>query len=253
MTGCPDKRLMLGAMVDGELDAGHALELEAHLETCRACQEELAMLRSVKAALAAHELAHTPPPGFHERMLAALDAEDLAAAPPRRRGAGPFAAWFSGGAVTAIAASLALFTLVAPPAPSLTQELVQDHVRSLQAQHLLDVPTSDRHTVKPWFNGKIDFAPPVADLATVGFPLAGGRLDEAGGRTVAALVYRRRAHVINLFVWPGSAPAAASVQRREGYCLIRWSHGGLIYWAVSDIDPADLEAFRKAFVAATAT
>src|SRR5260221_7884539 len=149
MTGCPDKRLMLGAMVDGELDAGHALELEAHLESCRACQEDLAMLRSVKTALAAHDLAHAPPPGFHERMLAALDAEDLAAAPPRRRGAGPFAAWFSGGAVTAIAASLALSTGIAPPAPSPTPRLRPDHLRSLQPQHLLNAPTSDRHTQKP--------------------------------------------------------------------------------------------------------
>jgi anti-sigma factor RsiW len=130
---------------------------------------------------------------------------------------------------------------------------VAAQVRSLQAQHLMDVATSDRHTVKPWFNGKIDFAPPVVDLADQGFPLAGGRLDYVHEHAAAALVYRRRAHVINLFIWPGAAPEEPQVTRREGYSLIRWGHDGLTYWAVSDIDTADLQGFQKLYVARTGT
>ncbi|MBA3811912.1 MAG: anti-sigma factor, partial [Caulobacteraceae bacterium] len=158
-------------------------------------------------------------------------------------------AWIAGGSMAALAASLVLFVVASPNGAGLPAELVEGHVRSLQARHLVDVETSDRHVVKPWFNGKIDFAPPVIDLADRGYPLAGGRLDYLENRAVAALVYRRRAHVINLFVWPGASPPAPTFQRREGYALIRWGRGGLTYWAVSDIDPADLAAFQKAFAA----
>jgi anti-sigma factor RsiW len=102
--------------------------------------------------------------------------------------------------------------------------------------------------VKPWFNGKIDFAPPVIDLSPQGYPLAGGRLDHIDGHPAAAIVYRRRAHVINLFVWPGSAPTAPTTEKHEGYTLVRWGQGGLVFWAVSDIDAPDLDGFQQAFV-----
>ena len=152
------------------------------------------------------------------------------------------------GSGAAVAASLALFLLL-PAGPALETQLVDGHIRSLQAAHLVDIPTSDRHVVKPWFNGRIDFAPPVIELADQGFPLVGGRLDRVNGRSAAALVYRRRAHVINVFVWPGPAPATPITERREGYALIRWGQGGLTFWAVSDIDPADLQTFQKTFAA----
>jgi anti-sigma factor RsiW len=151
--------------------------------------------------------------------------------------------------MTAVAASLALVQFASP---ALQDQLIADHVRSLQADHLMDVATSDRHTVKPWFNGKIDFAPVVPELAPQGFPLAGGRLDYADGREVAAIVYRRNAHVINLFVMPASehaglrAPAA-----RSSYSVVHWKQAGLAYWAVSDMERGDVEAFRNAFQAAT--
>ncbi|HEX7761249.1 MAG TPA: anti-sigma factor [Caulobacteraceae bacterium] len=254
MTACPDKLLLLNALADGELDAGHALELEAHMQTCPGCAREWERLTAVKAALGAADLAHAPPEGFQARALAALAAEEAASSPlasPRRPSA--WETWIAGGSITALAASLALFLVAAPSLQSLPGELVEGHVRSLQAQHLLDVATSDRHTVKPWFNGKIDFAPPVVDLADQGFPLAGGRLDYIHERTAAALVYRRRAHVINLFIWPGAAPAQPQLIRREGYSLIRWGRDGLTYWAVSDIDAADLQGFQKLYAARTGT
>ncbi len=254
MTACPDKLLLLNALADGELDAGHALELEAHMQTCPGCAREWERLTSIRTALGEASLAYAPPEGFRARALAALEAEEVSAAPPRpprRRPA--WEAWMAGGGVTALAASFALVMVAVPASQSLPAELVAAQVRSLQAQHLVDVATSDRHTVKPWFNGKIDFAPPVVDLADQGFPLVGGRLDYVHERSAAALVYRRRAHVINLFIWPGAAPAQAQVVRREGYSLIRWSRDGLTYWAVSDVDTAELQAFQTLYAARTGT
>jgi anti-sigma factor RsiW len=125
-------------------------------------------------------------------------------------------------------------------------------VRSTLAQHLVDVETSDRHTVKPWFNGKVDFAPPVFDLADAGFPLVGGRLDYLDDRVVAALVYRRNKHVVNLFVWPAKPDVlpARNVAPPAGYSIVHWAAGGLQFWAVSDVEPRDLEAFHQAFAKA---
>jgi anti-sigma factor RsiW len=243
---CPDKELLLHALADGELDAKGALEVEAHVAGCPGCAAELAAIREVKAALAEVPVAYTAPPSLHARLAAAL-AED--ARPPRPRRSG-IETWALGGSLAALAAGLALFALV-PSGASLESQLVDAQARSLQAQHLVDVATSDRHTVKPWFNGKVDFAPPVVDLAAQGFPLVGGRLDHLAGHDAAAIVFRRRAHVINLFVWKGAGPAAPTLEHREGYSLVHWSRGGLVFWAVSDVDPADLLAFQKAYAAAT--
>jgi anti-sigma factor RsiW len=155
------------------------------------------------------------------------------------------------GAMGALAASLALFALV-PSGQGVESQLIDAQARSLEAAHLVDVATSDRHTVKPWFNGKVDFAPPVVDLAAQGYPLVGGRLDRIAGHRAAALVFRRRAHVINLFIWPGDASSAPLVEHQQGYTLVRWGRGGLVFWAVSDVDSPDLGQFQKAFAAATA-
>ncbi len=244
MSACPDKELLLHALADNELDAGNVLAVEAHVAACAACAAELAAIRQVKATLAEARLAYVAPAGLLDRIDAAL-AEETAPPKPSRR-PGRVETWVMSGAVSALAASLALFAFL-PSGPSLESQLVEAQVRSLQVQHLMDVPTSDKHTVKPWFNGKIDFAPPVIDTTPQGYPLAGGRLDYLDGHPAAAIVYRRRAHVINLFVWPGSAPAAPITEKREGYTLVRWGQVGLVFWAVSDIDAPDLEGFQKAF------
>jgi len=248
VSACPDKELLLHALADHELDAGNTVALEAHVAGCPGCAAELAAIRQVTARLAAEPLRYAAPASLHARLEAALDEAERP--PPRRRGLA-VETWVMSGAVGALAASLALFALV-PAGPGLEGQLIDAQARSLQAQHLVDVATSDRHTVKPWFNGKVDFAPPVVDLAPQGYPLVGGRLDRIDGRRAAALVFRRRAHAINLFIWPGDAPPAPLMEHRQGYSLVRWGHGGLVFWAVSDVDPADLRGFQRAFAAATA-
>lgn len=269
MSACDDKLLLLHGLFDGELDAANTLALEAHLKTCAGCSAEWARIELVRATMATPGLTHAAPLSLRDRIARQIDAPasperpDPDAAPRHRdrlraqpvRGGGIVAHVLNGrwasGLATGLAASLAL--LVAWPQFTRTgteDQLVASHVRSLMVGHLTDIATSNRHVVKPWFNGKIDFAPPVPELADEGFPLVGGRLDYIDDHGIAAIVYRRRLHTINLFVRPAgtlSLPIGIST-RHEGYSLVRWTKGGLEYWAVSDIDPDELELFHRTFM-----
>ncbi len=247
MTACPERLAELNALLDGELDAANTLAAEAHLKGCEGCRAEFARLRALRETIAAAEARWSAPAGLRARVESLIEAS---AQSRPRPSSGNWLAWTGGAGAGAIAAGLA-FVLIGPSLapPPVEGEVVDGHVRSLLASHLTDVATSNQHLVKPWFNGRIDFAPPVPELAEAGFPLAGGRMDYIGGHPAAALVYRRRLHVINLFVWPERGPdaGAAAVRRWEGYSLLDWRRGGLRFWAVSDIDPAELSRFGAAF------
>ncbi len=245
----------LAAYLDGELDLTSALELERHLAGCAECARALAAQRALSTAIGAADLRHRATPEQRERLRRSL--RGAAPAPrwrfdtPRRRALTSLAALLAVAVV-----SWSLGRLGAGPAPSpaaamaaVTDEVVASHVRSLLAGHLADVVSTDRHTVKPWFDGKLDYAPEVVDLAAEGFPLAGGRLDYLADRPVAALVYRAGRHPINLFTWPvagdRAAPPAppAEAAARRGYHVVHWTQRGMTYWAVSDLAAGRLREF----------
>lgn len=246
MTRCEHDPMLIHALIDGELDVVHAGEVEARIAACAACGQRYAALLAIRRVLAADDARAAAPERLRRRLTQSVRA---AAAPARR---GPPAAfrrwtWVGSGAGLAIAACAAGLMVALPISreQSLGRELIADHVRSLQVAHLTDVETSDQHVVKPWFSGKLDFSPPVIDLKDQGFPLTGGRLDYLDHRAVAALVYRRGRHVINLFVRPAAAEVTSpAVQSIDGYTLRHWRAGGMAFWAVSDVNPADLAAFE---------
>jgi anti-sigma factor RsiW len=251
---CSEAEILIHALIDNELDAGHAREVEAHLAGCTECSNKLAAYRSMRQSMAGANLSEPAPLYLRERIEAMLPAQPLAGAggaqrasealrPSRRFFAGGFAA----GALLsgAIAATVMIGVFRGDGDSLIANEVVSAHLRSLQPGHLTDVETSDQHTVKPWFNGKLDVAPPVIDLTAQGFTLIGGRLDDINGETVAAIVYRRRNHVINLFVGRGLGAGHGDMvgENRHGFNVRHWITGGLDFWAVSDINGAELDEF----------
>ncbi len=246
---CDDSNVLMHALIDGELDAGHAREVEAHIAGCRGCSERLGEMRDVRAALAPAGLRYTAPAGLRARIEGKLPAQ-RATVSSRRAVMKGFAL---GAAACALAASGGLVMVMrGDDERRVVGEMVTAHLRSLQAQHLTDVESSNQHTVKPWFNGKLDVAPPVVDLTAQGFTLLGGRLDYADAKPVAAIVYRRRVHIINLFCAPAPMAArhAATMQSLHGYNVRSWTADGLNLWAVSDLNPEELTEFGEKFEAA---
>ena len=260
---CSEWELMLHGFIDGELDAVHSLQLERHLATCSHCADQLERFRTLKQVVGQKGVRWRAPDHVRAQVLAAVSREAAAQARSAAVAENPAQAasrfnlmafirqWMFVPSLAALAASLLLFIAPIHDVSSVEDEVVSGHVRSLLASHLTDVATSDQHTVKPWFNGKIDFSPPVIDLAPQGFPLVGGRIDYVGGRVVAALIYKRQAHIINVFVWP-AAPAAAITASHDGYNIDNWSEDGLTFWAVSDVSAGDLARFRETFAERTA-
>jgi len=235
---CEAMELRIGAWLDGELDAAEAREVAAHVEGCARCAAELASLRRLRAALRERMPPLRAPDPLRARLRAA------AASAPAPAAAGGVPRWL------ALAASVAVLLAASGVAwragaaaerrDRLADELVAGHVRSLFPGHLMDVASTDQHTVKPWFDGRIDFAPPVHDLADRGFPLAGGRVDYLAGRPVASLVYGRRKHWINVFLWPADGRTAARPGTRRGYHLVPCGGAAMECWAVSDVSEDDL-------------
>jgi len=248
---CQEIETLKHAYADRELDLVRTTEIEQHLSGCRACSQAYENIRALGSALRSSDLYFKAPAQLKGRIRAALDAEHKDA-PTRQRSNAPMLLWWqwlrwvAPVAATALIAFLVLPALIAPSTDErLAQEATASHVRSLMAAHLTDVASSDQHTVKPWFDGKLDFAPPVKDLAAQGFPLVGGRLDYLQNRPVAALVYERHKHLINLFIWPASRSSNTPEKpaMRQGYNLIHWNQSGMTFWAVSDLNTAELREF----------
>jgi mycothiol system anti-sigma-R factor len=250
---CDFSGTLLHAYLDGELDAMRAAEFERHLETCRECTATLGAAESLRSSLQRAQLYETAPPELRKKIRAELKF------PSAKAGGSPVAAWrwLAAAAAILLVTAVAWFavphfrTMSSESASSVTSaEVIDAHIRSLQAGHLTDVASTDQHTVKPWFDGKLDFIPPVRDYMDEGFPLIGGRLDVLGERNVAALVYGRRKHFINVFVWPTKEPDTPihPPGSRQGYQWVHWRHQGMEFCAVSDVSAQDLHELAQLFV-----
>ncbi|MDE5462554.1 anti-sigma factor [Bradyrhizobium sp. CSS354] len=247
---CDEARILLHALLDNELDAGHAREVEAHIAGCPACAAELSAQREMQRVLADADLRYTAPASLRARIEASLPQRQQ---PSRRSVLRGFA---MGSAVSALAASgVVALVLRQDDQQRILSEVVSAHLRSLQAGHLIDVVSTDQHTVKPWFNGKLDVAPPVIDLTAQGFTLVGGRLDYIDARAIGAVVYKRRQHVVNLFVSQTSNAEyrAPKTETMQGFNCRRWGNRGLNFWAVSDLGADELAEFVDKFEAAMKT
>ena len=241
---------LLDAYLDGELDAASTIELEAEIARSPALQQELARLSALQDALRSGPTRFLAPPGLVERALASM--------PPSREAADDkVPSWWRASAIgsSALAAALLVWILGAPSfysqrRESSAKEVVSAHIRSLMADHLTDLASAERHTVKPWLSTRLDFAPPVRDFSPHGFQLVGGRLDYLGGESVAAIVYQQRHHIINVFVSPAAEKGSSGVREmtERGYNTVRFSSGGMNYWLVSDINTQDLRKLAELLV-----
>lgn len=238
---CEDFQALLGRYVDGELPPGPRGEVEAHLGVCAECRRLVEREQGWRQAIRRAGTYHTAPEPLRRSIAAMARRGAPGAGAPRWRG------WaMAASLLLAVALSSGVTDYLVAPSPEepVAQQVVASHVRSLMADHLTDVASSNQHTVKPWFHGKLDFAPPVEDYAAQGFPLLGGRLDYLDRRSVAALVYRHAQHPINLFIFPAEGPDRAPLASVEnGYNLVRWRSGGLEFWAVSDLEAGELGDF----------
>ena len=248
---CQEMTELLHGYLDKELDLVRSREAEQHLRECPACLRRNQEQQTLRKVIAERSLYFEAPQELRGRVRAAVRKVSHAEAPPPRRAWELFPLWLRMLAPAAVAALALLVALPWVLQPSDDQrfagEVVSAHVRSLMADHLTDVASTDQHTVKPWFNGKVTFSPPVTDLAAQGFPLIGGRLDVLTEQPVTAVVYQRRKHYVNLFIWPSTRHGSAREKflALRGYNLVHWTQGGLDCWAVSDVNQGDLQEFTR--------
>src|SRR5438132_2254552 len=267
---CEEATKLMDGYLDGELDPITSQTIEQHLRECDKCDQAYKAHALLIRSISDKTPYYKAPAGLRERIQSSL-REEIAERSPRsvlrdipslfrskqsERRAVPFGtqwSWLALAAAIVLAAVIASNLVPRLQRPGADQllatQLIASHVRSLMANHLTDVASSDQHTVKPWLDAKLDFAPAVADLGSEGFPLIGGRLDYLNNRTVAALVYQRRKHFINLFVWPAAPDATGTPKTitRQGYQLLHWTDSDFNYWAVSDVNDKDLQAFKQLF------
>jgi anti-sigma factor RsiW len=237
---------LLEAWLDEELDPADCAALERHIQDCASCSDAILRLREQKAKIRAAAPYYDAPPQLRQAISDALRREFAVERAEQARRVPWRGLAVAASLLLAVSASWNILLLRRHTDSSLAESLVSAHVSSLLASHLVDVPSSDQHTVKPWFAGRLDFAPVVKDLDAQGFPLAGGRVEYLGGRRIAAVVYRRRLHVINLFTWPdGHADGGESRISRDGYNIVHWTTGPMTYWAVSDVSAPELERLRQ--------
>lgn len=267
---CEEAIKLMGGYLDGELDPMTSQKIEQHLRDCRKCEQAYEAHTALTHAISRGAPSYKAPIDLRQRVRASLrdEVDDKPARTvPRgsqllvtRKQPEPRAVLFGTpwnwlGLAAAVALAAIIFSSFLPrlrqPTSDqfLATQLIASHVRSLMADHLTDVGSSDQHTVKPWLDAKLDFAAPVVDLSGEGFPLIGGRLDYLDNHSVAALIYQRRKHFINLFVWPAT-PGASKAQKtmsRQGYHLLHWVDSDFNYWAVSDISDGELQTFKRSF------
>jgi anti-sigma factor RsiW len=236
--------LLVQAYLDDELDAAQSLEVARHVETCERCGTYYRRLEATRGAMSHPQLRYQAPAYLRASIL---PAAPRANATSRHR----LPAWGLALAASFVAlAAIGGFGLLRGTGTrqdAVVAEAISGHMRSMQLNHLIDVVSTDQHTVKPWFDGKLDFSPEVTDLVAEGFPLAGGRMDVLQGRSVAALVYRHRLHVVNLYQWPASGSTEPAATAADGYNAVSWTEGGMAYIAVSNVAPDTLDAFVAAF------
>jgi anti-sigma factor RsiW len=248
---CHDARLLLHAYLDDELDAAQSVAITRHMQGCADCAASYAEFAKLRKALAQPALYQRAPDALRAQWMTAKPAATVSTLPDRPARV-PIALSMAAGFAAALLLAAPLWFYAsrhqAVDTSADISDVVSSHIRSMQQQHLMDVVSTDQHTVKPWFDGKLDFAPRVKDLASEGFPLAGGRLDALEGHSVAALIYKRRLHVINLYQWPVSSDAAADeIEQWHGYNVIRWTADRMHYVAVSDVNESELQQFVLAF------
>lgn len=248
---CAQALHLIDSYADGELDAITGSKVELHLDQCASCQHAMERLGALHALISDGASYHRMPDRLRREIQGRVDRER---GPSRDTVESVWWHWLRPAALVAITA-VVTWTAASwwnePPRNDLLAEaIVAGHARSMLTGHVADVASSDRHTVKPWLSSKLDFSPPVMDLSSAGFPLLGARLDYVDQRPVAVLVYGRRKHVINLFVWPtreARAGTALPAMSRHGYQVRQWESGDMTFWAISDLNAAELKSFAEQF------
>jgi anti-sigma factor RsiW len=247
---CAQSRSYLECYADSELDPVTSAQLEKHLEHCVQCRQAAEYLTRLHSLIREAVPYKKAPERLVRQVRARVHRQD---ANVHRFGVNWFD-WLRPVALVAVTALVTWFATIqfhdSPARQVLAESIFASHARATVTGHITDVESSERHTVKPWLSSKLDYSPPVEDLAAAGFPLAGGRLDYVANRPVAVLVYERRKHVIDVFIWPDGTQSATDTQvlSKNGYQTVHWTNNGMTFWAVSDLNAAELKLFSEKFV-----